>query len=231
MRSIFVLGLLMGLRHAFEADHLAAVATLATRSRSLRAGVLQGAAWGLGHSLTLLLVGGTCLLLGRAVPEHWAAGLELAVGLMLLWLGADLLLRARRARLHLHTHSHGAGDAHFHAHSHAPEAGHDPAQHRHEHRAGLPGRALAVGLMHGLAGSAALLLLTLQHAPSVLAGLAYIGLFGLGSTLGMALLSVAIAVPLQLSARRLAGVQAGLELLVGLLTLGIGLRMVYQLVS
>lgn len=228
MRSIFALGLLMGLRHAFEADHLAAVAALATRTRGLRAGVLQGAAWGLGHTLTLLLVGGTCLLLGQAVPERWAAGLELAVGVMLVGLGLDVLLRARRARLHLHTHSHVDGSVHWHAHAHAQD---DGQQHRHEHRTALPGRALAVGLMHGLAGSAALFLLTLREAPSVLSGLAYIGLFGLGSTAGMALLSFAIAVPLRFTARRLTGMQAGLELLVGALTLGLGVRVLFALVS
>jgi ABC-type nickel/cobalt efflux system permease component RcnA len=137
-------------------------------------------------------------------------------------------LRARRARLHAHTHSHLDGSVHWHAHTHARE---DEHLHPHEPRAALPGRALAVGLMHGLAGSAALFLLTLREAPSVPSGLAYIGLFGLGSTLGMAGLSVAIAVPLQLSTRRLTGVRTSLELLLGLLTVGLGLRLIYELVS
>src|SRR5262245_32667450 len=110
---VFVLGFLMGVRHAFEADHLAAVASLATRSRTLRGGVWQGALWGLGHTLTLLLVGGACLLLGRGVPERWAAGLELLVGVMLLVLGADVLRRSRRQRVHVHVHQHGDGTRHW----------------------------------------------------------------------------------------------------------------------
>ncbi|HET9317789.1 MAG TPA: urease accessory protein, partial [Vicinamibacteria bacterium] len=106
MISIFLFGFLMGVRHAFEADHLAAVASLATGTRGLRSGLVQGAAWGVGHTLTLLLVGGACLVLGQAVPARWASGLEALVGVMLLALGADVLLRSRRQRVHVHVHAH-----------------------------------------------------------------------------------------------------------------------------
>lgn len=228
MIAIFVFGFLMGVRHALEADHLAAVASLATRARTWRSGALQGAAWGLGHTLTLLLVGGACLLLGRAVPERWAAGLELLVGLMLLGLGADVLRRSRRPRVHAHVHQHGDGTRHWHAHRHAPQEArlelHDPSAHQHEHTATLPARALAVGLVHGLAGSAALFLLTLQAVPSIGAGFAYIALFGLGSIAGMAALSALIMVPLQAAGHRLARFQGGLEAAVGAITMAVGAR-------
>jgi len=229
MGSIFVLGFLMGVRHAFEADHLAAVASLATRTRSVRSGALQGAAWGLGHTLTLLVVGGTCLLLGKAVPERWATRLELAVGVMLLVLGLDVMRRLRQDRVHAHVHRHDDGTVHWHAHGH-PEGAHAAGGHDHVHATGLPGRALAVGLVHGMAGSAALFLLTLQATPSFWAGISYIGLFGLGSILGMAALSAVIAVPLLASAGLLRRIHRGLEVAVGLLTLGIGIRILAQLV-
>jgi sulfite exporter TauE/SafE len=230
MTTIFVFGLLMGVRHAFDADHLAAVASLATRSVSVRAGVLQGAAWGLGHTLALLVIGAICLFMGTAMPQRWAMGLEIAVGVMLLVLGADVVRRMRRERLHIHVHEHGSGTRHWHAHRHRHEPVHDRARHEHAHPAGLPVRALAVGLVHGLAGSAALFLLTLQATPSFWVGIVYVGVFGLGSILGMAALSAVIAVPLHTSARILAGLHDGLEVLVGLTTLVIGLRVLYQVV-
>lgn len=231
MFSVFLFGFVMGVRHAFEADHVAAVASLATRSRSVRSGVLQGAAWGFGHTLTLLLVGGTCLLLGRAVPERWTTSLELLVGIMLLVLGVDVLRRIKLQRAHAHVHQHGDGTRHWHVHQHALEPPHDPARHEHVHPARLPARALVVGLVHGLAGSAALFLLTLETVPSLWPGLAYIAVFGVGSILGMATLSAAIMVPLQAASHVVTRVQSGLEAVVGVATVTIGLRVLYQILG
>jgi cytochrome c biogenesis protein CcdA len=228
MISIFLFGFLMGVRHAFEADHLAAVASLATRGRSLRSGVIQGTAWGVGHTLTLLLVGGACLLLGQAVPERWASGLEAVVGLMLLALGIDVLRRSRRERVHVHVHQHGNGTRHWHAHRHASQEAHDPARHEHAHPRHLSVRALAVGLVHGLAGSAALFLLTLQAVPSLGLGFAYIALFGAGSILGMAALSAAIMVPMRAAAHRMTRIQGMLEAAVGVATVAVGLKVLYE---
>jgi sulfite exporter TauE/SafE len=227
MESIVLLGLLMGMRHALDADHLAAVATLSTRSRSLRAALSQGAAWGVGHTLTLFVIGTFCLLMGAALPEAWAQGLELVVGLMLVFLGGQVLVRMRRRRVHVHVHRHGDGTTHLHAHRHMPEEAHDPARHEHVHPARLPLRAVAVGIVHGLAGSAALLLLTLSSVGSLWMGLAYIGLFGVGSLLGMAAISSVIAVPLQASARRLGRLYDGVEALVALGTIAIGVHVIY----
>ena len=229
MKAILILGLLMGMRHALDADHLAAVASLSTRTRGLRAAIFQGTAWGLGHTLTLLVVGILCLLLGAAVPSAWAESLELVVGLMLVVLGAQVLLRMYRRRVHVHVHQHGDGTAHLHAHRHAAEEVHDPSRHEHPHARALPLRALAVGVVHGLAGSAALLLLALSSVSSFWLGLAYILLFGVGSILGMAVLSAVIAVPLQASARRLGRLYDGVEALVGLATITIGAHLVYEI--
>ena len=227
LASVLALGFLLGMRHATDADHLAAVATLATRSRSLGHTVLQGVAWGTGHTLTLMLFGGAVLVLGLVVPAQAAQALELAVGVMLVLLGAEALYRLRRERIHFHAHHHTGGVAHFHAHSHRGEgAPHDPA--RHEHRHGFPARALLVGMVHGMAGSAALVLLSLEAMGSPARGFVYIAIFGLGSILGMALLSAAIAVPLRLTSRRLKQTHDGLSATVGLATLLLACSVVYR---
>ncbi len=228
LASVLALGFLLGMRHATDADHLAAVATLATRGRSLGHTVLQGVAWGTGHTLTLMLFGGAVLVLGLVVPAQAAQALELAVGVMLVALGAEALYRLRRERIHFHAHHHTGGVAHFHAHSHlGQDAPHDPARHAHPH--GFPARALVVGMVHGMAGSAALVLLSLEALRSPALGLAYIALFGLGSMLGMAALSAAIAVPLRLSSRRLDRAHDGLSAAVGLATLLLGCYIVYAI--
>src|SRR5258708_35938753 len=129
MISLLLLGLVLGMRHALEADHLAAVASLATRSKGTRGRVLQGAVWGLGHTLTLLAVGGACLLLRAAISERVAAALEAAVGGKLLRLGPDVLRRMRRRRVHLHVHRHADGTLHLHAHRDAPPKPQGPYHH------------------------------------------------------------------------------------------------------
>jgi len=229
LASILALGFLLGLRHATDADHLAAVATLATRSRSVAQTVLQGVAWGTGHTFTLMLFGGAVLVAGAVVPPRAVLALELAVGVMLVLLGADALFRLRRERVHFHAHRHADGVAHFHAHSHRGEgAAHDPAHHEHTHARGFPARALLVGMVHGMAGSAALVLLSLEALRSPGWGLLYIAIFGLGSILGMAVLSAAIAVPLRLSSRHLSRAYDGLAAAIGLATLMIGCYVVYR---
>lgn len=220
MLSVLMLGLLLGLQHALDADHLAAVASLSTRGRSLRDAVRLGAAWGLGHALTLLLFGGAVLWIGGSVGPQLALGLEAAVGLMLIILGGDVLRQLWRGRVHFHAHSHGA-QRHFHAHSHPAGAEHTRDPHRHRHDA-APVRALLVGMMHGMAGSAALIVLALGTAQSPGQGLAYIALFGIGSVLGMAALAVVITLPLRWSAHTLTWAHNGLTVALGLFTLALG---------
>jgi sulfite exporter TauE/SafE len=228
LASILALGFVLGLRHATDADHLAAVATLATRSRSLAHTIAQGVAWGAGHTLTLMLFGGAVLVLGAVVPERAARSLELAVGVMLVLLGADTLNRLRRERIHFHAHRHAAGAAHFHAHSHRGESvPHDAARHAHPH--GFPLRALVVGMVHGLAGSAALVLLSLEAVRSPAMGVAYIAIFGLGSILGMAVLSAVVALPLRLTSQRMGRAYHGLSAAVGLSTVLLGCWIVLRI--
>ena len=228
MGSILLLGLLIGMKHAVEADHVAAVASMTSRSQGLRGALRMGVAWGVGHTAALFAVGAIVLSLDTVLPERIALILEFGVGIMLVWLGVDLIRRLIKARIHFHAHQHFDGTKHFHAHSHADEGAHNPVRHVHEHRRALPLRALIVGLMHGMAGSAALILLTLGEINSLWMALAYMALFGLGSMLGMAALSIVIAVPLQRMAKHLTWAHSSLNAMVGIVTVGIGAWVMYN---
>src|SRR5580698_6313182 len=227
MFGILGLGFLLGMQHALEADHIAAVSSIAARRTHVGDIVKHGLTWGLGHTLTLFVFAGAAIVLGHAIPEHFARPVETAVGIMLVGLGAHVLWRLWRDRVHFHKHSHDDGIVHVHAHSHAGETiPHARAPHMHAH--GFRWRTLLVGLMHGMAGSAALLVLTVSQAPSVAVGLGYVALFGVGSMIGMGFLSTVIAVPLALSARWLTWANRGLQGAVGLVTIAIGLRTIAE---
>ena len=233
MLTIVVTGILMGTRHALEADHLAAVAALATGSRGATQTVRLGLAWGIGHTATIFAVGGIVLVVGATVAEPIAAVLEALVGVMLILLGADVLRRMIRDRVHFHRHRH-RNQAHFHAHSHAGQGDHDASRHRHQHQhqhqhqRALTLRALLVGGVHGLAGSAALVLLTLGGIGSPGLGFSYMALFGIGSLAGMVALSGAIAVPLRLTALRLTWAYNGLTAVVGLVSVALGAALLIE---
>lgn len=211
------LGLVVGLRHALEPDHLAALSTLVVDAGGPRRGAALGALWGLGHTAALLVVGGLLLATGAALPPRAAAGFELLVALMLVGLGARAIRVAMRdgGRGEVHVHAHG-GRAHRH-----------PGPPAHVHALGRPLalRPLLVGLVHGLAGSGALTALAFAELPTTGARVGYIAVFGLGSSLGMALASSAAAASLGAlgparaagaTARRALGVGAGaLSLAVG----------------
>src|SRR5437763_15933593 len=215
MFAIAALGFLLGMQHALEADHIAAVSSIAARRTHIGDIVTHGLTWGLGHTLTLFTVAGAAILLGQALPENLARPMETAVGLMLVGLGAHVLWRLWRDRVHFHRHGHGDGTVHFHAHSHAGETSpHARAVHAHDH--GFRWRTLLVGLMHGMAGSAALLVLTVSQASSPAVGLGYVALFGIGWVIGMGALSPVVAVPLAVSARWLTWANPGLQGAVGL---------------
>ncbi len=228
MLSALFLGFLIGLQHALEADHVAAVASIVSGERKLGSAIRHGAVWGVGHTLTLLLLGGIVVLAGQAIPEIWAQSLELLVGVMLLVLGLAVLRRLWRDKVHFHLHRHADGVTHLHAHKHeADEGPHDARHHEHEHPAGLPLRSLAVGMMHGFAGSAALILLALASVTSTSMALGYILVFGIGSIVGMALLSAVIAVPLGYTAGLFTWANRALQSAVGLVTIGVGGFIVY----
>jgi hypothetical protein len=230
MIGILGLGFLLGMQHALEADHIAAVSSIAVRRNGVADIVKHGLTWGFGHTLTLFAFAGAAIVLGRAIPEHFAQPIEAAVGIMLVGLGGHVLWRLWRDRVHFHTHDHGDGMVHIHAHSHAGGGvAHSGAAHAHAH--GFRWRTLLVGLMHGMAGSAALLVLAASQSSSPAMGLGYVALFGIGSMVGMGALSTMIAVPLAISARWLSWANRGLQGVVGVVTIAIGVMTIFAPVS
>jgi ABC-type nickel/cobalt efflux system permease component RcnA len=219
MSGILFLGFLLGMRHALEADHVTAVAVLATRGKSFRQAVPLGFMWGLGHTLTLLTFGAVIVVLNTTIPQAYAQIMEALVGLMLVGLGADVLYRPIRKRIHSYVHKHKDGKAHIDA----LEKTHDTSHHRHKFLRGMSARALVVGMMHGLAGSAALVLLTMQTLEPVSSRVIYIVLFGVGSMAGMAVLSAVIAVPVRYVSGSMTWTYNGLSVVLGLFTTGLGL--------
>jgi len=229
MGTILLLGVLMGMQHALEADHVAAVSSIVCRARSAGRIVRHGIVWGLGHTVTLAAVAGLALATGLTLEGRLAALLEGAVGAMLVLLGLHVLYRLIRDRVHFHMHGHDGGTVHLHAHSHAGQTarGHG-FHHDHEHPGGLPVRTLMVGMVHGLAGSAALMVLTAATIRDPFTGLLYVLLFGLGSIGGMVVLSTLIAIPLTWTARALTASNRLLQGAVGTATAGLGIVVLYR---
>lgn len=198
MLGFLALGLIIGMAHALEADHLAAVGTMAEKGgNSRRRLAWLGASWGLGHTTTLIFLSLAVLLLGVALTARVEAGLEFIVGVMLVVLGIAVIVRMRRDKVHFHLHQHKGGKRHFHAHSHKSARGpHHVNCHDHTHGSLFSPRSFLVGLVHGAAGSAGLLATTVAASQDLAVTLAYVLLFGLGSALGMALLTMMASWPL-----------------------------------
>jgi hypothetical protein len=188
--TVLGLGFVLGLRHALDSDHIAAVSTVIAQRPSWRASGLIGLSWGLGHTLVLLVVGTFVLALGISIPESWALAAESIVALMLIVLGGALGRGLLREGWHVHAHDHG-GQQHSHFHSHAVSR-----DHGHPHWWSNSIKPLCIGMAHGMAGSAALLLVVLSAAHTVLQGVGYIAVFGLGSIVGMMLIGVGISLPM-----------------------------------
>jgi len=219
--AIFGLGLLYGIQHATDADHLVAVSTIVSEHKSFKWASFIGAFWGLGHTTTLFLVGLVVIGLRVAIPPRLALGLEFLVALMLVLLGSRILWRSFGVeKIHLHTHAHNPEThTHFHVHdSHGQD-------HRHAHPFRSMRKPFVVGMIHGLAGSAALMLLVLTSIPSVVAGMAYIAVFGIGSVGGMLLLSGLIGLPFILTAQRFSRVNRWIQVAAGVASLLFGLHL------
>jgi len=227
MEAFLLLGFVVGMGHALEADHVAAVAALGTERRAgpLRLAAL-GASWGLGHATTLLVLSLPAIVFGWALSGRTAAAFELAVGLVIVMLGLRVLWRLRRDRVHFHVHDHGDGRRHFHAHSHAGAVlPHDADPHMHRHPA-MSWRAWCVGLLHGAAGSAGLVALAAASADGPGAALGYVVLFGLGATAGMAGLTFLAGFPLRLAERTARGLFGVLQFAAAVVAIVVGLGMI-----
>jgi ABC-type nickel/cobalt efflux system permease component RcnA len=257
--GLALLGLLLGMRHATDPDHVVAVTTILSRERRFSTATRVGIIWGLGHTMTVLAVGAAIILFKIAIPARLGLAMEFAVAIVLILLGfgaATELTRAIVRRLfgkaqaddsmvvHSHSHRHGAG-SHSHSHVHLPNNSHEAAAldaddlHR-DHL--LPEeatwkfaarrpllRSFAVGLVHGLAGSAAIALLVLSAIPEPLWASVYLVIFCVGTIIGMGLITTAIAAPFLLAANRMLWLHRGLVTGSGLLSFGFGLVLAYQL--
>lgn len=225
--SVLAFGFVLGLKHAVEADHLAAVSTIVSERKSLLGSMLVGGLWGVGHTISLLVAGILVILLDIEISARAALSLEFCVGLMLVALGANALRKlARGGHLHLHVHRHG-GRAHVHPHIHDNGIA-ETEPHTH-HGLGPGMRPLVVGMVHGLAGSAALMLLVLSTISEPLAGFIYIVVFGVGSIGGMMLMSALVSLPLYLTATRFKRANLMMRGLAGLFSLSFGLFMIYEI--
>ena len=223
--AAFSLGLILGIKHALDADHVIAVSTIVSEHQSLKWASLIGAFWGLGHTTTLFIVGLLVIGLRLTIPPHVALGLEFLVALMLVILGANILWRSfRPERLHLHAHAHSPEThVHFHVHGRREE------DHSHPHPFSSMRKPFIVGMVHGLAGSAALMLLVLTTISTPLAGLVYIVIFGLGSVGGMLLLSSIIGIPFILTARRFTLVNRWIRITAGAASVLFGLFLGWEI--
>jgi len=240
--SVLAIGFVLGMRHATDADHVVAVTTIVSRERSVSRAALIGAIWGLGHTLTILLVGGAILCFGVVISPRLGLTMEFSVAVMLVVLGSMNLggiwrriVTAREAHVHLHAHGEFV---HAHPHSHDPEAhGHAPgatplARLDRRFRGFEPYqvlRPLVVGIVHGLAGSAAVALLVLAAIPNPLWGVLYLAIFGVGTVAGMMLVTTASALPFAYTADRMVRLNRWITLGSGVLSIAFGMFLVYDL--
>jgi hypothetical protein len=248
--SIIALGFFLGMRHATDPDHVIAVTTIVARYRKISHAALIGAVWGVGHTLTILLVGSGIILFGWVIPTRIGLSMEFSVGLMLILLGVLNLSGMLQwitntfspaggisGLAHSHPHSHG-DYIHTHPHQHDPEAHpHAPEQtplgwfDRHFGRLGLyqVARPLVVGLVHGLAGSAAVALLVLTTIRNPKWAVVYLLVFGVGTIAGMMLITGAMVLPFAYADKRFSRLNRGLRVVSGLISVAFGLFLIYEI--
>ncbi len=224
--GFLLLGFLIGLVHALEADHLAAIATLSNGKKRL---FLRGAAWGLGHTVTLLALSIAVVVFSFVLTSQGAAALEFAVGLMLIALGVQVIYRFRKDRLHYHVHRHADQAPHLHVHSHASD--HEPhtqSMHDHEHPERLPFKAFLIGLLHGAAGSSGVIVLAVSKTGDPWVAVCYVGLIGLGSVLGMAALSFVVGWPVLHAPKIAKGLHSAAQLSIAAVAIAIGVGIAFE---
>jgi high-affinity nickel permease len=248
--AVLLIGFFLGMRHATDPDHVVAVSTIVSRERSLSKAALIGALWGLGHTITIAIVGTAIILFNVAIPPRVGLTMEFAVALMLILLGILNLSGISKwmsekfspthpsvSGSHAHLHEHGTA-LHFHWHQH------QPAKEHHGESLATPRwlrspfarlgvfhslRPLFIGIVHGLAGSAAVALLVLSTIRQPRWGVLYLLIFGIGTIAGMMLITAALALPLTFGAARFSWLNHGLVTASGLVSLVFGLFIAYQI--
>jgi hypothetical protein len=220
LAAILALGFVLGLKHATDADHVVAVTTFVSEQKTLLRSCWIGAFWGAGHTLSLAIAGIAVILLKVNIPKWLEIRLEFGVAMMLVFLGARVLYKTwkQKLELHRHPHAHAPGTSphvHWHLHTHG-------ALHEHTGWLHVGLRPLLVGMVHGAAGSGALMLLVLSTIHSSLQALLYIGLFGIGSVAGMLVVSALLALPMQWIGMRVAGSYRPVQIFAGIFSCAFG---------
>lgn len=230
LASILASGFVVGLLHALDADHLAAVSTLVSERRSLLSSSLIGGWWGLGHTISLLLAGAVVILLQVQISPRLEQSFEFGVALMLIGLGANVLYKLYKGgKIHAHVHTHGA-HKHIHPHVHVQASAAEPHTLPPTHHGfKLGARPLLIGMVHGLAGSAGLFLLGVAAIQSVLGKFAYIAVFGIGSIGGMMLMSSLLSLPAYLAVARYARAYRAVRFLAGCFSFSFGVWLAYEI--
>lgn len=214
----WLLGLMLGARHALDADHVVTITAIVSRNRSILRSALAGLAWSAGHNLTLFVTGLAVLILRLSLPPALILSAEFAVGALLVVLGAPLVWRLMKSKTHAHVHQHD-NKSHFHVHSHADTSSHDHAHIR---------KPLLVGMLHGLAGSGALTLLVLNTMPSLGQGLLFLAVFTAGITVTMVLLSGLISLPFRVTARLSLRLNLWIQGVAGMGSIALGILIMWQ---
>lgn len=202
--SILVFGFILGIKHAIEPDHVIAVSTIASQSKKLWRSSLAGVFWGVGHTATLFIVGIVLILMKGELPEKWAMSLEFLVGIMLVYFGVAAVRSVKAVR----------NQAHEHVHTTIRDVSYT--------------KSMFMGLIHGLAGSAAMVLLTMSTVNNVWEGAAYILIFGVGTVVGMLFFTTIIGIPFVLSAGKI-GLNKALTKATGVISTAFGFYYMYNL--
>lgn len=232
--NIFVvlsIGLVFGLKHATEVDHVVAISTIVSRHKNVFRSAVVGAFWGMGHTVSLLVIGAIVLSLRITIPEIVSNWLEFGVALMIIGLGVSALWRASRknSEVHIHQHKHD-GVSHTHVHFHEKENKHQPSSHvAHSHVVSRLGwKPFLIGMVHGLAGSGAVTLLVMTQISSSLLGFLYVLTFGFGSIAGMLLMSGLIGLPFAFTSKKLTNLHHSLQTLAAVLSICFGIWYAYR---
>lgn len=220
--SILGLGFILGIKHAIEPDHVIAVSTIASQSKKLLRSSLAGVFWGIGHTATLFIIGIVLILMKGEIPEKWAMSLEFLVGIMLVYLGITTILSFKN--IHLHKHEQN-GELQKHVHSHEYIGKHE---HQHQLKKVSYLKSMLIGLIHGLAGSGAMIVLTMSTVNSAWEAAVYILIFGAGTVIGMLIFTTIIGIPFVFSSKKFS-LNKSLTQVTGLISTVFGIYYMYNL--
>lgn len=216
LASLLVLGFMFGVKHALDADHIVAIGVIASQIKNLKTSSLLGIFWGIGHTATLFFISLLVLIFKIKIPILFSLLFEFFVGAMLVILGINILKKIFKEKIHFHAHNH-EDKSHIHIHQHKTNA-----SHTHIHK------SFFIGLIHGLSGSAALMLLVLATVKSTFEGLMYVAIFGIGSIIGMFLVSTAIGIPFIIT-KQFTSIEKGIKIIAGSISIVMGGIIMYEI--